>query len=391
PIAGDELTLAPSVLPSPSRVIYAAEEATRAPAMAALQRAGVADTLDEYGLNIGGHIEVGWSYNFDNPSSHLNPGRVFDLEDQDPTLHQIDVFVERNIAANGEKFDIGGKMEWLWGGDARFIHANGLFDHYGFTDGPEEQFDLVQLYGTFNVPVGNGLLLTAGKFVTLLGYETINPTTNPLYSHTYLFGFGIPFTHTGVLARYQFSENWWGTAGIVRGWDQALEDANDAVSFIGQAGYSKDNIDFYLNVITGPEQANNESNYRTVFNPILVYRDSDQLTFAIDAIYGWEPESAADGGDGQWWGAAGYVSYKIDSRFTAQGRAEYFSDQDGSRGLGTQLTEVTVGLNIRPLPDDQWGRGLVIRPEIRFDYAEDPGFNGEDTQWTFGIDAIYAF
>src|SRR4051794_38845442 len=223
-----------------SRPIMAADAAPapRKPLMEALDRAGAAGKMDEYGFNVYGFIEGSWTYNFNNPEDHINRGRVFDFEDQDLTLNQIDLTVERAISTNGDKFDIGGKMEWIWGSDARLIHSNGLFDHYGVTDGPDEQFDLVQMYATFNVPIGEGLLVTAGKFVTPMGYETINPTTNPLFSHSYLFGFAIPFTHTGITAKYQVSKDWSVYGGLVRGWDQALEDNNgDWMSYMAGAAY----------------------------------------------------------------------------------------------------------------------------------------------------------
>jgi len=93
---------------------------------------------------------------------------LFDFEHDDPTLNQLSVFVERAVAASPDKLDIGFRIEPMWGGDARLIHSNGLFDHHGFPafpgspgtgDGPDEQFDLVQAYVTANLPVGDGLLV----------------------------------------------------------------------------------------------------------------------------------------------------------------------------------------------------------------------------------------
>jgi len=84
------------------------------------------------------------------------------------------------------KFDWGFRVEWIWGGDARLIHSNGLnfygpgnADVGGQLDGPDEQFDLNQAYAQFALPVGSGLTITAGKFVTLLGYETMNGMAKP--------------------------------------------------------------------------------------------------------------------------------------------------------------------------------------------------------------------
>src|SRR5262249_11122811 len=47
-----------------------------------------------------------------------------------------------------------------------------------------------------------GIDIKAGQWVTLEGAETIDPTTNYLYTHTYIFNFGIPFTETGALVTW---------------------------------------------------------------------------------------------------------------------------------------------------------------------------------------------
>src|SRR3712207_8488719 len=50
--------------------------------------------------------------------------------------------------------------------------------------------------------------------LTPIGYETINPTQSPFYSRSFLFGYAIPFTHTGVTAAYRFSDTLAVEAGI---------------------------------------------------------------------------------------------------------------------------------------------------------------------------------
>lgn len=378
--------------------IYAQAEAApappRKPLMAALDKMGAAKTLDDWNINIGGLVEAGWTYNFDDPAGGINVGRVFDFEDQDPTLDQLMVFVERTVDPSKGKFDVGGRMEWMWGGDARVIHSNGLFDHYGLADGPDEQFDLTQLYVDVGIPVGNGLTVRAGKFTTLLGYELINPSGNALYSHSYLFGFAIPFTNTGVLGIYPITDKVTVTAGITRGWEQSLEDNNDSIDFMGQVKWvASDKVTLYFNGITGPEQTDNDSNYRTVLDGIATIAVSDELSLAVNGDFGWEADAAADGGSALWYGVAGYAGYKISDYFTLNGRVEWFNDDDGARGLGTNVYEATFGVAIRPMGADPIGQNLVIRPEVRYDYSDDDIFDGatQNDQWTFGVDALFTF
>jgi len=363
--------------------------------MELLDQAGVGKTLDDWHLTIGGHAEASWTYNFEDPDSDVNPGRVFDFEHNDPTFNQLSLFAERKVDPAKKNFDIGGKVEAIWGADAGLIHANGLTDWYDSPRRPENQLDLTQLYVDVALPVGNGLLIRVGKFVTLLNQETIDPEGNSLFSHSFLFAFSAPFTQTGIIASYNLTDEWSITGGVTRGWDQAFEDNNSAIDFLGQVKWaaSKDTT-VLLNISVGPQRANNNDDYRYVLDLVASHTISDQLAIAVNADFGWEDSAGTDGDTGYWWGIAGYAGYKLTDMFAVNGRIEWFRDDDGARtGLQLNLYEATVGLNIKPLPKDRFGQYLQIRPEIRIDFSDEDVFNGfeDDNQITFGVDVLYAF
>lgn len=387
---------APSPTPAAGETPPAAEpEAPPRPLMALLDRIGVGDALTDARINIFGHIEGSWTHNFSS-GERLLAGRVFDIENDDPTLNQLDLTIERTVDFSSGQWDVGGRVEMIWGGDARFLHSLGLFDYQGFDNGTDNQFDLNQAYVDLSVPLGKGLRVRAGKFVTLLGQEVINPTGNALYSHSYLFGYAIPFTHTGVLGTYQASDKLTVNAGITRGWDTTLEDNNGTLDFLGGISYTiSDATTLIVNVVTGPDQPGDNDNWRSVFDAIVTHKITDDLTIAVNGDYGYEANSVAtvSGSDAQWFGVAGYVSKKFNDSLTLNGRAEYFNDQDGARigGTATSWYEATVGVSVKPLAHDDIGQNLVIRPEVRFDYAEDPVFDGDYNQFTFGIDAYFTF
>jgi hypothetical protein len=376
----------------------APEEAAppRKPLMEALNQVGAAQPLEKYNINIFGYVEGSYTWNFDQPASDTNFGRVFDFEADELLLNQLDLTVERTIDVTKKQFDLGGRMEWIYGADAGLIHSNGLFDWYDSPRKPENQFDLNQLYVDLAIPVGNGLRIRAGKFVTLMGWETINPTTNALYSHSYLFGFAIPFTHTGAMACYQLNDNWLVEAGFFRGWEQSWEDNNDALSYHFKLGYASTDkkLAGIAQFVTGPEQTGNDSNYRTVIDLQLSYALTDPWFIAANADYGFEQDAAADGSDAQWYGVAGYTGYKLSDQLTLNGRAEWFRDDDGTRlGVAGDFYEVTLGVAITPFPKDRFGSTLILRPELRADFSSENVFDdgNDDTQLTAAIDAIYKF
>ena len=363
-----------------------------------LDDAGMGKTLDDLHLKLGGHFEGSWTWNFHDPDSDVNPGRAFDFEHNKFLMNQLSFFVERKVDPASKNFDVGCKVEAIYGTDAGLIHANGLSDYYDGPRDPKNQLDLNQLYIDLGIPVGNGLLVRVGKFVTLMGQEVINPEGDALYSHSFLFGFAIPFTQTGILASYNLTDQWSITGGITRGWDQAFDDNNDAIDFLGQVKFapSKDQS-FILNVSIGPQRANNTSDYRYLLDFVYNTAFSDQLSIAVNADFGWEDHASVSGDRAYWWGIAGYGSYKLtsDGMFTLNGRLEWFRDDGGARtGLdGLNLYEATVGVAIKPLPKDRFGQYLQIRPELRFDLSNDDVFNDftDDNQLTFGVDLLYAY
>jgi hypothetical protein len=383
--------------------------AARRPLMWGLDQIGVADALDNARIDFYGHVEGSYTRNADNPESGFNVGRVFDFEDDEPTLNQVDLNVERVVNVSGDQFDIGGRMEWLYGADSRFIHSTGLFDNYDpeggdtldITDGPENQWDLVQLYADVNLPFGNGVRVRAGKF---LFFKQIDPNASVFYSHSFTFGAALPFTLTGVTVYYPFSDAMSLELGVVRGWDDALEDDNGSPSYVGRLRYrASDQLNLSFGAITGPEQVDDNHDFRTAANFVASYQVSSQLTFLLDSIYGYESNDALEGAS-DWYGAAVYGIYKFNDYISAAARLEYYRDDEGfTTGIGgagpalgyssQSLYEATVGVTITPLAMDEIGRNLKIRPEVRYDLSSEDYFDAftEDDQLTFAVDAIFNF
>jgi len=146
-----------------------------------------------------GWIDTAITLNSTRPNDRQNFGRLFDNAADELLLNQLAVTAERTFGSDTSTFDWGFKAQAIYGSDARFIHGLGLLDN---ASNMRNQPDVTELYLNLHFPVvsSGGLDVKAGKFVTLEGAETIDPRSNLFYSHTYIFNFGIPFQHTGVLA-----------------------------------------------------------------------------------------------------------------------------------------------------------------------------------------------
>jgi hypothetical protein len=353
---------------------------------------GVGGALAATGITIGGFVEGGYTYSFNPPPGKYITGNIFNIKQNRVVLDQADIAVTRTVDPTAGKFDIGAKIEFIYGWDAGAIHSNGLFSYLSRTQ-PENQFDLVQAYADVVTPIKN-LDIRFGKFVTLLGQETINPTGNALYSHTYLFGDAIPFTQTGVLLTYNLTDAITVEGGITRGWGQSLRDNNGAIDFLGEVSWQVDKATkLILNVSEGPQAAKDNSDYWTVIDFIASRTMSDQLSIAFNADYGDAPHALGTT-SAQWYGGALYGTLTLDSHLAVTMRGEAYDDQDGfTTGLAQRVYEATFGVTITPFPDNAIGKNLEFRPEVRYDYSDRDFFNGgtRHDQVQCAMDAIFQF
>lgn len=391
---GDE---APSNLPGAQMSLVqpqydAVAAAPRPPLMSALGQTGVGQALDSARINVYGHLEASYTWNFDNPAKDINVGRVFDIKHNDFEGNQADLNVERTLDFTSHQVDVGGRLELLYGTDARFIHSNGFLDGANFFHGPEYQFDIPQVYLDLAVPLGNGLRIRAGKF---LFFKQIDPNASVFYSHSFTFGAALPFTLTGISALYNINDQLNVEAGFSRGWGQSSRDNNGSIDAFGRIRFSpSDKTNFTLAFITGPEDDGDSSHYRDAVDLTVTQALGDNLTFLLDAVYGNDAAGSPTGGNAQWYGVAGYLVLKLDDHVSLAGRGEWYRDEEAlTTGIAQNLFEATVGVTVTPFPSDPVASFFKIRPEVRYDYASRNFFDGltKHDQLTAAVDAIFNF
>ena len=307
-----------------------------------------------------------------------------------------------------ERYPFGYSLVLTAGIDSQKNHSIGIFrdedDAFPFRN--TAKFDLQEAYVSGLVPLGSGLSVKGGKFVSLLGYDVIESPNNLNFSRSFLFTFAIPLTHVGALASYSPLPWLSLTAGPVVGWDVA-KDNNDRMSVTGQVGVSaiKD-LALNLNWITGPEQSHQNTNPRTVLDLVSTYTGVKNVTLGFNFDYGWEPDEASlaaaatrRNNDAHWWGWAGYAAYDWTEKLRSALRLEYFKDVEGVRtlavtaGTPVELYSVTATLQYKI-----W-KGLVGRLEYRHDDANRKVFSVRapglvptaETQDTLSVAFYYSF
>src|SRR6266568_7104075 len=196
-------------------------------------------------FEISGHVEGGITGNSVRPADGLNFGHLFTDRANTFLLNQALLTIQRPLDPKATGFDAGFKFQAMYGTDARYTHFLGEFDQSIST---RNQVDIVEAYAAFHLPwfTSGGMDLKIGQYVTLEGAEVIYAPDNLLYTHSYIFNFGIPFKHTGIMTTTHVNE----TVDIYAGIDTGVNttfgnnglpsrnngDNNKAVAFHGGIG-----------------------------------------------------------------------------------------------------------------------------------------------------------
>ncbi len=321
------------------------------------------------------------------------------------------------MAPQPGEFDWGFKLQLLFGTDARFIHSLGLFD--GIMGTSIYQPDIPEAYLNLHFPVvtQGGLDVKLGKFATPVGFETIDPRSNPFYSHSYIFNFGVPFNHTGAL--FTLHANSWLDllGGVTRGVNTSLDDNNDSVSFLAGFGLNLDDGKLLVNAVSsiGPETPDDNHDLRYLSDIYATWKITDKWTSITEFNLIHD-----DGADANGYGGTQYLTYAINDKITAKIRGEIWRDDKGfyvtsfadphdpvrslegrpvidPRTVGggrTTYGALTIGLDLKPSVPKPF-QGLTLRPELRVDhsFSDTRPFNQsqDETMFTAGIDALLTF
>jgi hypothetical protein len=339
---------------------------------------------------IDGYVSASYFYNFNRPNSHENTGRGFDVRADEFMFNKFVVRVGKPVDYSAFDWQAGYSAQLIFGQDAEFTQASGL--------SLGDQGDLFQANVTVNVPVGNGLKATLGKFGTTMGYESTFTEENYNWSAGYLWTFVEPFTHTGVMLAYQPTPELELKVTLNNGWDDVI-DNNHAKSVMGTATYTvNDKLSMALTGYGGPEQDDNVSNWRRGVD----FWIDNKFTPKIEAVgqidYGCEDGVDANGKRAEWFGLSGWLIYTFNEKWIAATRADFLHDGDGTRtsdapslaplpvNNGQEICSVTLTLTYKPV------EALKLAPEFRWDRSTlDTAFDGHDTQVTFGLGAAYSY
>jgi hypothetical protein len=354
----DKTPASPAAVPQNNLVSSASESASTAP-----PSAGLAGLLGPTTLS--GFVDLYYGQNFNNPAARANGLRFFDGATNQFGLNLVELVVDKAPEASNSRtgyhiaLGFGQAMNAVNGSEPQ---AGLGFDQY-----------LKEAYFSYLAPVGKGLQIDVGKFVTPHGAEVIETKDNWNYSRGILFSYAIPYYHFGARAKYSFNDKYSLTGFFVNGWNNVV-DNNTGKTYGMSFGWNPNKkFGVVQNYMAGPEQSNVNSTWRQLSDTVITYSPTSRLSFMVNGDYG-RGDRFDDGEGGfskpvYWTGVAGYVKYVFSGNAAFSTRYEYYDDHDGfTTGTAQHFNEFTATL------ERVVAHHIISRFEFRRDMSNQPAF-----------------
>jgi hypothetical protein len=374
------------------------------------------------GWTFTGFINAGAAANADHPASHYNgPVTFFDREDL--RLSQLYGVLEKKADPCGCGSPWGARVDLLYGTDYVFTQAVGLETNPDGTNswnrestnipGALAMYGLAMPQAYLEYAVNN-VSLKFGHFYAPVGYQVVPASGNFFVTQPYTFQYGEPFTLTGVLATWQYSEQLTLQAGAVNGWDK-FDAQSDRASGIVTFNYAPLHSAYTIfnSTIVGDEDGTTPpfTGQRFLNSLVFTFNVTENVQYVFQNDIGRQDNAVGPGVDGEWYGVNQYLFYTVNECWKLGVRGEWFRDDDGTRlsaapiRLGGLANLGVAGLPAAAAGDyynlavgANWSpsANLTIRPEARWDWSEGTAIAPyddftKDSQFMAAVDAILLY
>lgn len=336
--------------------------------------------LNRMGVNVGGWMANSYTFNPYRPVDRFNGPLTWTDRSNEFQMNEIWLYAGRDTDTGGSGWDIGGRIDTMYGTNYRWNTSAGLESKWN-----SGGFYGLALPAAYAEIAYNDLKVKVGHFITPIGYYTLGTYNNFFNTLPYTFQYGEPFTHTGMLGTYQVTDNLALGAGIVRGWDNFDNSSTPNLSYLGTAtlsGDSGDSLAFSHIYGREPNLSGIGNGHSTRYMQSLVYSRplTDTVTAVLQSDFGLQGDATLYGKTARWYGLNSYLYYTANAFWSWGVNSEWFRDEDGFRvggvlpsggspnargmtrgGFAGNFYAVTVGPRWTPLPN------LVVRPNFRWD------------------------
>jgi hypothetical protein len=322
-------------------------------------------------LSLGGWAETAYQWNFNQPSNRITNFRSFDSRSDSFLLQNAAV----DLVGGAGPMSLHLTLQFGLTGDSYYLAEPSLPGASGAAATSLEIWKHVQqaVLG-YQAPLGRGLLVEGGLFLSPVGLESTSVKDDWNWSRSTLF-FALPAYHTGLRLSYPLDDRVTVVGMVSNGWNSVV-DGNDSKSVALYADYFvTERITaqvLYFGGVERPRGAPEGKPWRNLFDVFAIWQATPALGLAFQADAGFE-----DGrlGTSSWEAGAVYVRVQPASWLYLSGRADVFVEQVGTSPRGAassifyptgRVVSGTLTADLRPHPQ------LSLRTEYRHDAATSP-------------------
>lgn len=314
-----------------------------------------AEQLWEYG----GFIDGAYLLDFNFPPNHQFRSKVTTPRVNEFNINMAGASIRKEAS---ETSRLGAEL---------LVHAGEDSKDFGFANGAPKvgSSDELRHFGRANMsylaPVGRGLMLQAGLFNSLIGYESLYAKDNANYTRAWVADYS-PYLMFGINASYPLRPDLTGTVFVINEYAH-LSHANDLPSYGVQLAWRRSpRLLLQQTVYYGPDQSDTDMKYWRLFSDSIVKWQQDELSVGFDYQIGTERiVGFPDTPRAFWTGASMPVQWHINDPWSVTVRPEFYWDRNG-RLTGSEqfIKALTTTLAYRtPVgPGD-----AIFRLEYRFD------------------------
>lgn len=330
---------------------------------------------------LSGLVDVDLGHNFNQPATRMSGLRAFDAPANQFSLNMVELVVDKPAEATTSR--LGYHVGLGFGETMDVVNSAN-------PSGPLFAQYLKEGYFSYLAPVGSGLTVDVGKFVTPSGAEVIESKDDWNYSRGLLFTYAIPYYHFGVRMKYAISSKYSVTGYVVNGWNNVVDNNSGKTLGVSFGWKPTKKISVSQNYMVGPEGCDRSGYWRHLSDTVISYAPTNRLSLMLNYDYGHDYAGTSGAPPVFWTGVAGYVRYVLNPQYSVAGRYEYYDDHDGfTTGTPQHLNEITGTF------ERITARHLITRLEFRRDVSSAPVFLKGRTpvagQTTVAAGMVYAF
>lgn len=313
----------------------------------------------------GAYLDVAYILNFNYPANHLWRSRSTAARHNEFAPNMALAYVRKDAtdaSRLGMEFGVQGGYDSQ---DFAFLQGERK------VDGADTLRHIHRANVSYLAPVGHGLLVTAGLFNSLIGYESLYAKDNGNYTRSWIADY-TPYMMFGVNAKYPVSDRLTVAAFVINGYFH-LSHPNDQPSYGAQWSYAvTPRLTATQTIYWGPDQTKTALEFwRLYANHILEWK-GDDLTLAASYDIGTEQVADRPGSPRTFVMGGNVVArWHVAGPWSVALRPEFYWDRNGRWTGNTQFVKAMTSTVEYAFPY-RWTKTLV-RLEHRYDESTGAG------------------